>query len=204
MASAAELQWLREWADPVAHAHAQWWAHVPAPLLAAAQADPAARRALRGELRARVPLPALADTNVAARAPWALGTLRQINYVFDHVGWLLLRPWALRAVTRRDIEGLVAGVGKNLYDRALAEPLDLWTGDTPLLHEPYTLSPAQVQQRLRSLGQRAVMQLLSAPLASLGARVRLVAGPTLAPVDDPLPIDQAALLRELNDEEALG
>jgi hypothetical protein len=182
----AWLQLLREWSEPALCAHRAWFSEVPLPLLERALAAPHARRVLAAQLHQRVPLPALVPPEDSSRMPWALAGARQLDAVFDHAGWALLRPWVVQTIDRHEIAQVIAVVGHARYEAAFDEPLDPWL----VAGRPFGFgsSPQALRSTLRRLGLQAVAQLLQSGSGVLHARVRLLAGPEL-----PLPGEQPPL-----------
>jgi hypothetical protein len=193
-------QLLREWSDPAAHAHADWFAELPAAWRDRVRASAPARRVLGEQLRARVPLRPLVDPGEAcAQAGWALAGEAGVMDTVEHVGWSLLQPWVARSVTRAQIACIVECVGPARHDAALRTRPAFLIGDTALPPAMPTATPAELLALIRGLGWVALMRALCGPLEVLRERLRLVASPTLNGLRvgaEPL-VDARALLDHL-------
>lgn len=193
---------LRTWSDPLAHAHRDWCVAWPAALLERAAQVPAARRGIARALRAAVPLPPLSSLDGESAVPWALGTRREIFRSADETGWLLMRGWIARAVARRDVQALVAFLGRTRYDASLEPGPDFWLHGSAAPNPSYSLPSAQLQDVFRSLGFHALNRALAGRLEAFRGRMRLLAGPlaAAAEMERGLPIDHDALLTHLRDD----
>jgi hypothetical protein len=194
-ARAFEPPWLREWADPAAHAHAHWWPALCIEQPAQALRTRTGRRTLAARLRAAVPLLPLAQ---APRAPhWALAPAAALSASLEHAGWMLISPWVPRAIRREEIEALRGCAGQARYDAVFEQaPLNLWhDGVVP---RPHAASAEALRAELLNLGLQALAQALAQEWPGLVARARLLLGPSLA-IDDRrrLSIDTAALLAQM-------
>jgi hypothetical protein len=195
---------LRTWSDPLAHAHRDWCVAWPAALLTRAAEVPAARLGIARALRAAVPLPPLASLDGESAAPWALGNARRIFGAVDSAGLMLMRRWIVRAVSRRDVQAVIAFLGRGNYDTALQPAPDLWLDPNAAPQPDYGMPPDQLQQVFRNLGCHALNCALADRLEGFRGRMRLLAGPqaAAASMDAVLPIDPDALLVGLRGEEA--
>jgi hypothetical protein len=193
---------LRTWSDPLAHAHSDWCAAWPEALLSRAAQVPAARRPLIRALRAAVPLPPLSSLDGESAVPWALGTRRDIFRNADEAGWLLMCGWIARAVARRDVQALIAFLGRERYQASLQPGPDVWLSGHAAPNPDYTMPAAQLQAVFRGLGFHALNRALAGRLEAFRGRMRLLAGPQAAApeMEHELPIDHDALLARLTGE----
>jgi hypothetical protein len=200
----AQQTLLRTWSDPLAHAHRDWCAAWPAALLARASQTPAARRGIVLALRAAVPLRPLSSLDGEHTVPWALGTARQIYRTVDEAGLVLMRRWIVRAVSRADVRGVIAFLGREHYDAALQPAPELWFDAQAAPQPDYSLPADRLQQVFRRLGFHALNGALAGELEAFRGRMRLLTGPLSAAGDGqpPLAIDNDALLRYLRGDNA--
>jgi hypothetical protein len=190
--------WLLECADPSAHAHPQWWPALRIAQPAIALRSRAGRRMLAARLRAAVPLPPVEDLPRTPRVPgWALAPAEALHSSIEQAGWLLLAPWAPRAIARQQIDALVGCVGRARYEAVFSHrPFNVW--DDGAVPRPQASSADALREELRSLGLRAIAQALSAVWPGFVARARLLLGPSYScEAVRPLAIDTDALLHEL-------
>jgi hypothetical protein len=196
---ASEVRWLREWSDPAAHAHADWWPALGASRPQRALASRSGRRVLAALLRRAVPLPPL-QRLPPREAVWAGAPADTLRASIERAGWLLIAPMVPRLIVRREIETVVACVGRTRYEAAFDGPVNLWRdGAAPPRLE--TSSVDALRRSMHALGLAAMAQALAEDAPAFIARARLLLGPSLADSSSPPAIDSAALLQQLAPEE---
>jgi hypothetical protein len=189
---------LRTWSEPQREAHRGWTASLPAALLTRAAHVPAASRALTRWLRERVPLRPLHTLDGSAAVPWALGSAREIYRTADEAGWLLMRRWIARAVSRRDVQSLIDFLGRDRYAAALGPGPEFWRDTAAMPNPAYQTPHEQLQQVFRGLGFQSLNAALAGRLEPFRGRMRLLAGPQAAPAEVLLPLHLDALLLHLS------
>jgi hypothetical protein len=201
--SSCDSRWLRECADPAAHAHPQWWDALGIAQHDAALRSRAGRRLLSTRLRAAVPLPPLEHLPRLPDVPsWALAPADALQSSVDQAGWLLLAPWAPCVIARQQIDALVGCVGPARYEAVFSQPPDnVWRDGA--MPRPHASSAAALREELRGLGLRAIARALAHVWPGFVSRARLLLGPSHAVGAGPaLSIDTDALLRHLETPSA--